>query len=110
MEIEDRPILLVEDSDDDAMFFQRAVQDAGRKNPVHIVRSAMEATSYLRGEGEYANRSKHPVPHLVVLDLSLPGDGGLDFLRWIRSREQFMQIPVAILGGTGSPAEQDEAQ
>jgi two-component system phosphate regulon response regulator PhoB len=40
-------------------------------------------------------------PDLVILDLSLPGVGGLDVLRWVRQQEPAgaMPLPVIILSG-----------
>jgi two-component system phosphate regulon response regulator OmpR len=36
---------------------------------------------------------------LVVLDLMMPGDPGLDFLDWLRSRDEYADLPVIILTG-----------
>jgi len=41
-------------------------------------------------------------PSLVVLDLSLPGIGGLDILRRVREREQrsgTFRLPIIVLSG-----------
>jgi CheY-like chemotaxis protein len=103
------PILLAEDSHDDEEFFRRALQRNGLNNPVHAVQSGEEAIKYLAGEGQYADRIKFPLPHLVVLDSRMGGKSGLDVLRWVRQQPQFGALPMLMLGGTGSPEEKELA-
>src|ERR1043166_3359461 len=105
-----RAILLIEDNEADATFFERALRNGGFENPLFIVRSAEDAMSYLRGEGKYANRGGFPLPDLIVLDLTLPGKSGAEVCKWIRGIEQFRRIPIAVLGGNGSPAEEQEVR
>ena len=45
---------------------------------------------------------------LVVLDLSLPGIGGFDVLKWIRSRPDIAGLPVLVRTGEGSNAVETE--
>ena len=103
-------ILLAEDSRDDEEFFRRALQKTGFLNPVHSVHSGDEAIKYLRGDGQYAHRAKFPLPHLLVLDLNMPGKGGWEVLRWVRQQPEISALLVIILGGSGSPAEEEMAQ
>jgi|SRR5215471_13380567 len=95
--------LLVEDSEDDVFFMQRALRQAGVHSPLHVVRNGEEAIDYLSGQNDFSNREKHPLPDLVFLDLKMPGVNGFDVLKWIR--EQPLSIPVAVL--TSSPEEID---
>ena len=94
-----RAILLVEDSDDDVLFFKRAIKLADVANPVMRVSSGEEAIAYLTGEGQYADRTAFPMPFAVMLDLRLPGTQGLEVLKWIRSQPQLNKIFVAVLSG-----------
>ena len=51
--------------------------------------------------------SAHP-PALVVLDLSLPGIGGLDILRWLRGSDdqpERRRLPVIVLSGRAGEAD-----
>ena len=96
--------LLVEDNDDDAFFMQRAFQEAGLNNPLHIVSNGEEAVDYMAGRNAFANREKFPLPDLIFLDLKMPGLDGFEVLSWIR-HEQKSHVPVAVL--TSSPEEID---
>ena len=96
--------LLVEDNEDDAFFMQRAFQDAGLRNPLHIVTNGDQAIDYLAGSHAFADREKFPLPDFVFLDLKMPGRDGFDVLAWIR-QEQKSKVPVAVL--TSSPEETD---
>ena len=41
-----------------------------------------QAIDYLAGNGPFADRSQHPLPALVLLDLNLPKKSGFDVLSW----------------------------
>ena len=96
--------LLVEDNEDDAYFMERAFQDAGLKNPLRIVTDGDQAIDYMAGTGEFADRSRYPLPNMIFLDLKMPGRDGFDVLTWIR-RDLKLDVPVAVL--TSSPEEID---
>ncbi len=95
--------LLVEDNEDDVFFMERAFQQAGVRNPVHVVRNGEEAIEYLSGQNGFSDRREHPLPDLIFLDLKMPGMNGFEVLRWMRA--QSVNIPVAIL--TSSPEDID---
>ena len=104
-----RQILLVDDSHDDAEFFQRALQKLGFQNPFQVLYHGDEAINYFRGEGQFADRKKYPVPYLLLLDPNMPGKSGWEILRWLRQRPEFNTLVVIIFGGAGSPAEREMA-
>lgn len=99
------PILLVEDDQNDVFFFQRALRKAEIANPLSVVRDGREAMAYLAGQGAFADRARYPVPCLVILDLNLPHQHGLDVLRWIRKEPKLATLLVIVL--TSSISEQD---
>lgn len=103
-----RPILLVEDDTNDIFFFQRAAKIAAIANPVRVARDGEEAMNYLGGQGEFADRDKHPLPCLIVLDLNMPKKNGFELLAWLRDRPPLDTLPVVIL--TSSQAERDMEQ
>jgi CheY-like chemotaxis protein len=104
-----RAVLLVEDSPDDAIFFQRAFQAAGFASPLHTVNSGEEAIHYLRGERQYSNRKRYPLPHVVVIDTNLGGTSGLGLLTWIRQQPPLKELVVIMLSADGGPAEEANA-
>jgi CheY-like chemotaxis protein len=104
-----RPILLVNDSREDVNLFRSALRKMGYQNPFQAVQSGEEAFQYLRGDGPYANRKKHPLPHLLLLDPNMPGISGWEVLEWLRARPEFDPVVAIMFGGTGSLEEIDRA-
>jgi CheY-like chemotaxis protein len=45
----------------------------------------MDALRYLSGAGPFADRSRHPLPTHVLMDLKLPEKSGFEVLEWIRN-------------------------
>lgn len=95
-------ILLVEDNPGDVRLTLEILKDGKVNNNMHVVKDGLEALSFLRGEGEFADA---PQPHLILLDLNLPGKNGREVLAEIRGDKNLKHIPVIIL--TTSNAEQD---
>ncbi|MGH7967675.1 MAG: response regulator [Limisphaerales bacterium] len=89
-------ILIIEDDDNDELLIRRAFRKAGVPNPCKFLSNGEQAIAYLKGEGRFANRSEHALPGLILLDLKLPGMGGLEVLHWIRSNAQFKGIRVVV--------------
>lgn len=101
-------ILLVEDNPSDIVLTQRAMKKSNILNELVVAENGQEALDYLFGTGKYAGRDINEQPAFVLLDLKLPGMGGLDVLRQIRSHPKTSRLPVVIL--TTSKEEQDIAQ
>ncbi len=93
----DFTILLVEDNPDDVLLIQRAFRKANLVNPISVVDDGEKAISYLAGTGEYADRARHPVPVLVLLDLKLPRKSGHEVLAWIKQHAALKRMPVVVL-------------
>lgn len=90
-------ILLVEDDRNDIMLIQRAFTKAGIANPLMVVGDGTDAIAYLRGEGAYADRTRYPIPILVLLDLKLPKKNGFEVLEWMKNDAELRKIPVVVL-------------
>lgn len=99
--------LLVEDNADDVFFMQRAFKRAGLLNPLQVVTNGDQAIDYLAGNREFGDRTRYPFPHMIFLDLKLPGRDGFDVLTWLR-QERKSDVPVAVL--TSSPEEVDRTR
>jgi CheY-like chemotaxis protein len=90
-------ILLVEDEENDVVFMKMAMEHAGITNTLQVAEDGGQAIEYLSGNGGYADRRRHPLPALVLLDLKLPRVMGMDVLKWIRERREFDLMVVIIL-------------
>jgi CheY-like chemotaxis protein len=91
------PILLVEDSPDDALLIQRAFRKANLANPVQLVRDGEEAVAYLSGASPWEDRARFPLPVFMLLDLKLPRRSGLEVLAWLRQESAVKRLPVVVL-------------
>ncbi len=103
--MDEKIILLVEDSPDDELLTVRALKKSNVVNKVVVARDGAEALDYLFGEGAYAGRGTGETPEVILLDLKLPKMGGLEVLRRLRADPRTELLPVIIL--TSSKEEQD---
>lgn len=94
-------ILLVEDEPGDARLMQLALQragttgSAGRAIDLHWVSDGREALAYLHRQGEQFQSAVKP--DLILLDLKMPGMGGLEFLGEFKSDPALSDIPVVVV-------------
>ena len=90
-------ILIVEDNGDDVALIRRAFKHCKIVNPLSVVADGDSAVAYLSGSGPYADRTAHPLPALVMLDLKLPRRSGLEVLAWMKQQPLLRRTPVVIL-------------
>lgn len=95
-----RPILLVEDNEDDILLTQRAFRKVGIPNELVVARDGVEALLAL-SEGPF----KKALPALVLLDLKLPRVDGMEILRRLREDDRTRIARVVVL--TSSREEKD---
>ncbi len=88
-------ILLVEDDTGDQKLIKRSLKASKIANELHITSAAEEALEYLQ-KGE-SNNADYPMPDLILLDLNMPGMGGMDFLSALKKDELLDTIPVVVL-------------
>lgn len=101
MLIEDPIILLVDDSEDDALLLRRVFERVGFSAPLQFVRDGEQMIDYLNGAGAYGDRTKFPLPTAVLLDLKMPRESGFDLLTWIRQQSEHKLLRVYILSASG---------
>lgn len=97
-------ILWVEDDANDILLGGRAMEKVGL-GPATIARDGQEAIDYLSGKRKFADRSLHPLPSLVLLDLKLPRRSGLEVLKWLREQPELRRIPVLVFTSSKEPAD-----
>ena len=94
------PILHVEDREEDVFLLKYAFKRAGIENQVQVVMDGQEAIEYLEGSGKYTDRTRYPLPCLVLLDLKLPHIMGLEVLQWIRQQPSLKTLIVIVLSSS----------
>ena len=90
-------VLLADDDPNDVFLLQRAFQKTNIANPLQVVRDGEEAMAYLSGQAQYADRQRHPLPVLLLLDLKMPRKSGFEVLRWLRQQAGLKRLPVVVL-------------
>src|SRR5205809_2235338 len=95
--LRDSAILLVEDDEADILLVRRAFRNARIVNPLLEVRDGQAAIQYLAGEGDYADRTRYPIPFLILLDLRLPKLSGFEVIAWLRDQPHLTNGIVVVL-------------
>jgi CheY-like chemotaxis protein len=90
-------VLLVEDDDNDVLFFQRALRACGAELDLDVDRDGESAVQRLLRED--------PLPDRILLDLKLPRRSGLEVLAWIRSIPALKDLSVTIMTSSGEPSD-----
>jgi CheY-like chemotaxis protein len=98
-----RPILLVEDNEDDIESTRRAFDSAKLSNPLVVARDGVEAIDYLFGSGRHAGRDLSVQPVVVLLDLKLPRLNGLQVLETIRDHDLTAGLRVVVITSSNDP-------
>jgi CheY-like chemotaxis protein len=86
-----KSILVLEDSPDDAFLLSRAMRYACLDASIEFVRSVPQGIAWLEA------CHKPNLPHLILVDLTMPGLGGFEFIHWLRKERRFAHIPALIL-------------
>lgn len=97
-------ILVADDSEDDRFLVARALRKVDDFELIHEVANGEEAVAYLRGEAQFCDRTRHPFPDLLLLDLKMPRMDGFDVLNWIKSSSR---KPGTVVVFSSSPLPQD---
>ncbi len=101
MNIQDPIVLLVDDSENDALLMSTIFRKAGFSQPLQFARNGEEAIAYLHGDGRYSDRKQFPFPTTVLLDLNMPRKNGFEVLEWLRSQPSLKRLRVYILSASG---------
>lgn len=89
-------VLMVEDNDPDVFLVEEALRSHGILAQIQRCQDGEEAIQVLSQMGEAR------LPHIIIIDLSLPKVTGLEILKYIRSLTQFDGVPVLILTSSQS--------
>lgn len=93
-------ILLAEDDQDDRLLFKTVFDKIKIDHSLHFCEDGFELMNYLRDTVK--------LPHIIFLDLNMPGKSGLECLREIRKDVKLMDITVAIYSTSALPVNVEE--
>jgi two-component system, chemotaxis family, response regulator Rcp1 len=97
-----RHILLVEDNDGDVELVERAVSRQKQRCTLSVAPNGGEGLDYVYRRGKFPQATR---PDIVLLDINMPGVGGLRFLEVIKRDEEFRSIPVIMLSSSAAAQE-----
>jgi CheY-like chemotaxis protein len=92
-----RTLLLVDDSENDLLLLETALEQAKFECQTQRLYNGEEAIAYLAGEGFYAERDQYPIPAGVLLDLNMPHQNGFEVLSWVRTRSELQSVSFIVL-------------
>ncbi|MCA9070593.1 MAG: response regulator [Planctomycetaceae bacterium] len=92
-------ILLVEDNPEEAALTIETLKEGRVRNNVTHVEDGVDAITFLRRQGRYANVSR---PDLILLDLKLRRKHGKEVLAEIKVDPELKSIPVVIMSKSSS--------
>jgi two-component system chemotaxis response regulator CheY len=76
---------------------------------IHLIGHEVEFVEATDGQTGLVMATKHE-PHVMVVDLKMPGMDGFTFLRTVRSMARFKATPVLLLTGVKGPSIEKEAR
>jgi CheY-like chemotaxis protein len=100
-----RPIVVIEDSDEDYEVTVWALREAGVANPVHRCANGPAIAGLWADHATWPSALTAAYPLLVLLDLNLPGSDWRDTLHHLRNDYWWQPVPVVILSTSKHPAD-----
>jgi CheY-like chemotaxis protein len=85
-------------------FFRRALNALGYEGKLEVLPSISKARSYIEGRGEFGDRSRHPLPDLIVSDSRLNDGTGAEFFHWLHARPASARVPFVLFTSAAPPA------
>ena len=83
-----RPILLIEDDPNDVLLVRDTLDQVNLINDIDVATTVDAARAYVQRK----------MPALIISDIHLPGESGLDFLHWLREQPAPLgSVPVIMM-------------
>ncbi len=93
-------VLFAEDDPNDAYLVQRAFKKAELEHRLVHVIDGQHALDYLTGAPPYEDRSLHPLPALLLLDIKMPRLTGFEVLQYLQHKPGLNTIPAVVLSSS----------
>ena len=90
-------LLIVDDDPSQVQLMRTIVQELGLPHRCHSAPNGFIALDFLNRRAPFENA---PRPHLILLDLNMPGMNGREVLRSIKGDARFRSIPTIMLSNS----------
>src|SRR5437899_2032348 len=97
-----KPLLLIEDDLIYAGFVRSTIKHAQLPFDVHHVTTVPQALEYLSGEPPFNDRTAHPLPAIILLDIVLAAQLGFPVLDWLNEHGLLKSEKVRVIMLTAS--------
>jgi CheY-like chemotaxis protein len=102
-------VLVVEDDDDDFFLTQRALRKCVAADIIRVD-GGRDAIDYLGGTGNYAERTKFPLPDVMFLDLKMGEVTGHDVLAWVAANLKTTAPRIFVLTGSNEARDRERVK
>ena len=102
-------ILIVEDDPGDTLLALEVLSELELDACSLVLNSAEEAMEFLRAQGRHSNRGPG-LPHVILVDLKMPGMDGFALLEEIKGDAQLRSIPVMVLSSSDERVDVERAR
>jgi CheY-like chemotaxis protein len=102
-------VLIAEDDPNDVLLMKRAFAKAAIPATLFFVSNGQEAISYLEGQKPFDNRTYFPFPNILLVDVNMPGVGGLEVLEWLAARPERATLVAAVFSSCIAPEHRRQA-
>ena len=100
-------LLLVEDNPGDVYLLRQALTLAGLKFELKVIDHGGDALEFVHNSTKPTESDRFD---LAILDLNLPGYGGLEVLTAIRQSEALADLRVVVLTSSAAPSERNQVE
>jgi CheY-like chemotaxis protein len=98
-------ILVANDEEGDRLILELAFEEAKIPHRLTIVKNGQEAVDYLTGCAPFNDRTIHPLPALLLLDLKMPRMDGFEVLAWLLGQPKFKGLPTIVLSSSSDDSD-----
>jgi CheY-like chemotaxis protein len=98
-----KPLLVVEDSNEDYKILQRLMRQMCVQNPIYRCTSGDEVLDFLNQEESDRLKESALRPSVILLDLNLPGIDGRDILEKLKENRSLREIPIVVFTTSSNP-------